>query len=165
MNIFAVDKDPTIAARSLCDAHVIKMTLESAQMLSTARILAGEKATYKATHKSHPCTVWVRKSKANYLWLLEHAIALGDEYKARYGKTHKTSELLLGELSVSPASLPDASQISVFALAMPPEYKNDLSPSYTLEDAIEAYRKFYNQTKRGGRLGTWKRNQPEWWTP
>ena len=43
MNIFVLDKDPVVAAQMQCDKHVVKMIVESAQMLSTAhRILDGE---------------------------------------------------------------------------------------------------------------------------
>ena len=42
MNIFILDEDPVIAAKMLCDKHVPKMIVESAQMLSTAhRLLDG----------------------------------------------------------------------------------------------------------------------------
>ena len=36
MNIFLLDKDPKIAAQYHCDKHVVKMILESAQMLCSA---------------------------------------------------------------------------------------------------------------------------------
>ena len=36
MNIFYLDKDPKKAAEYSCDKHVVKMILESAQMLCTA---------------------------------------------------------------------------------------------------------------------------------
>jgi hypothetical protein len=36
MNIFALDNDPTTAARYLCDQHLGKMLLESAQLRLTA---------------------------------------------------------------------------------------------------------------------------------
>ena len=43
MNIFVLDKNPIKAAQQHCDKHVVKMILESAQMLSTAhRILDGK---------------------------------------------------------------------------------------------------------------------------
>ena len=43
MNIFYLDKAPEIAAQLHCDKHVVKMILESAQMLSTAhRVLDGD---------------------------------------------------------------------------------------------------------------------------
>ena len=34
MNIFATDENPIIAARNLCDKHINKMIVESAQMLA-----------------------------------------------------------------------------------------------------------------------------------
>ena len=36
MNIFFLDENPQKAAQSLCDKHVVKMVLETAQMCSTA---------------------------------------------------------------------------------------------------------------------------------
>lgn len=41
MNIFVVDQNPVTAACGLCDSHVRKMTLESAQLLATALIKMG----------------------------------------------------------------------------------------------------------------------------
>ena len=42
MNIFILHEDPVVAAQMLCDRHVPKMIVESAQMLSTAhRLLDG----------------------------------------------------------------------------------------------------------------------------
>ena len=42
MNIFVLDKDPIVAAKMACDKHIVKMILESAQMLCTAkRVLDG----------------------------------------------------------------------------------------------------------------------------
>ena len=42
MNIFILDKDLQIAAQMLCDKHIPKMIIESAQMLSTVhRMLDG----------------------------------------------------------------------------------------------------------------------------
>ena len=43
MNIFYLSEDPLEAAQMMVDRHVVKMILESAQLLSTAhRILDGE---------------------------------------------------------------------------------------------------------------------------
>ena len=63
MNLFYLHRDPVEAARLQCDRHVVKMILETAQMLSTAHLeLDGKQVAYKATHKNHPSTVWVRSS-------------------------------------------------------------------------------------------------------
>ena len=49
MNIFYLDPDPVAAAQMQCDKHVVKMALETAQILST--VLGGP---YKPTHAKHP---------------------------------------------------------------------------------------------------------------
>ena len=69
MNIFYLDRNPILAADKQCDRHVVKMILETAQLLSTAHYeLDGESPAYKPTHKNHPSAVWVRKSLDHYLW-------------------------------------------------------------------------------------------------
>ena len=56
MNIFILDEDPLLAAQAQCDKHVVKMVLESAQMLSTTHRIMGEdhEVFYKTVHKNHP---------------------------------------------------------------------------------------------------------------
>jgi hypothetical protein len=93
MNIFVTDINSTECAKFLDDKRVIKMVLESAQLLSTAINECGGKGPYKTTHKNHPCSIWVRKSSYNYNWLFNHFRALLAEYTARYGKKHKCNEL------------------------------------------------------------------------
>ena len=69
MNIFALDNDVKVAAQWHVDKHVVKMPLETAQMLCTARHELGEKPEsipYKVAHKNHPCTIWCRNSSENY---------------------------------------------------------------------------------------------------
>ena len=41
MNIFYLDSSPVLAAQMQCDKHVVKMVLESTQMLTTACGLHG----------------------------------------------------------------------------------------------------------------------------
>ena len=104
MNIFYLDRDPKVAAEMHCDKHVVKMILESAQMMSTAhRVLDGDtyaddKKLYKMAHKNHPSTIWVRSSSRHYDWMFQLWVHLLAEYTARYDKFHK-SELLLHGLS------------------------------------------------------------------
>lgn len=88
MNIFFVSDCPKECARHLDDKRVVKMVLETAQMLSTAINELGGKAPYKSTHVNHPSNKWVRESRGNYEWLLKHFYALCDEYTARYNKIH-----------------------------------------------------------------------------
>jgi hypothetical protein len=87
MNIFVVDEDPEVAARQLCDKHVVKMILETAQMLCTVAHNHGYEAPYKVAHPKHPCTLWAGKSAANWTWLIDHGLAMSEEYTERYGRT------------------------------------------------------------------------------
>lgn len=96
MNIFATSQCPIESAKFLDDVRVIKMTLESAQLLSSALRLCGYTGddVYKISHKNHPSNLWARATQGNYKWLLEHFRALCDEYARRTGKTHASSKLL-----------------------------------------------------------------------
>lgn len=96
MNIFASSPCPIQSAKFLDSKRVTKMVLESAQLLSAALLLNGYTGSdvYKISHKNHPSSVWTRSTRGNYKWLLAHFKALCEEYTARYGKTHKSSELM-----------------------------------------------------------------------
>lgn len=147
MNIFVLDTDPAVAARLHLDKHVVKMPLETAQMLSTVN--GGY--PYKATHKNHPCTLWAGQSKGNYSWLVNLGVELCKEYTHRYGKVHKC-QAVIEQLQNPPESVP-AGGMSAFAQAMPDECKRD--------DAVQAYREYYKQRKAG--FATWKnREVPNW---
>lgn len=149
MNIFVLDSDPTKAAQYQCDRHVVKMVLESAQLLCAAH----ESAPYKRTHYNHPCAVWTRSSMSNYKWLLSHAYALAAEYKKRYGKEHKCVEVLDWCRDNDPMILDLG--LTPFAQAMPDQYKND--------DPVVAYRSYYINEKN--KIAKWKHgNVPAWYT-
>jgi hypothetical protein len=96
MNIFATSKNPREAAKFLDNKRVVKMVLETAQLLSGALRLNGveEDRLYKLTHENHPCSIWTRKTRGNYNWLLMYFINLCGEYTKQYGKTHKCESLL-----------------------------------------------------------------------
>lgn len=91
MNIFASNPCSTESAKFLDDKRVVKMALESAQLLATSVNLMGGTATYKTTHKDHPCSVWVRTCQGNYMWMVDHFDALCKEYTSRFGKIHLCS--------------------------------------------------------------------------
>lgn len=155
MNIFAVDQDPVLAAQALCDRHVVKMVLESAQLLCSP--FAPGTAPYKRTHYNHPCAVWARSSWRNYDWLLEHSFAIGAEYTHRYGKVHKSMgaiEWCNGQVAVDVSWSSD--QLMPFAQCMPDIYRGDAP--------IAAYRRYYCIEKAS--IATWtRRDPPDWWSP
>lgn len=160
----------------MVDKHVVKMILESAQLLSTAhRLLDGQETLgksktgrnvkryilsdardailYQATHVNHPSSVWARQSVENYNWLVEHFFALGDEYTYRYGKTHKCFGELSYQLQSPPKNLQDY-DMTTMPSAMADEYKIS-------DDPLINYRNYYKNGKQ--RMHSWKsRNPPEW---
>ena len=147
MNIFALDLDPIMAARLHLDKHVVKMPLESAQMLST---LNAPNAPYKPTHRNHPCTLWAGATSGNYDWLVRLGLSLCDEYTHRYGKEHKC-RAVIEMLRLPPPSVQEG-PLTSFAQAMPDECKQD--------DGVLAYKGYYRTHK--AHIGTWKkRERPE----
>lgn len=99
MNIFRCNPSPTLSARALADRHVVKMALETTQILST---LTG--GPYKPTHARHPCTLWAGESRTNAAWLLAHGRELCAEYSRRFGKVHGCAVVLAG---IDLGALPD----------------------------------------------------------
>jgi Pyrimidine dimer DNA glycosylase len=149
VNIFILNEDPVIAARDLCDKHVVKMIVESAQLLC---ITIGDKSPYKLTHVNHPCAKWVCASLNNYWWLLEHAKEMSAEYTRRYHKRHK-SEDVIDFVMRSYKSFPKT-ELTPFVQAVPDHYKN--------ESAVLAYRNYYIGEK--SRFAKWNySDKPSWW--
>jgi len=145
MNIFYLNKDPKKAATVQYNKHVVKMILESAQMLCTAHHhyaeLYGYKTfvPYKKAHYNHPSTKWVRGNKSQYLWLYNHMIALGKEYTKRYGKEHLTITKCKAPLMFTPNGIPDGF-FKEPPQCMPDEYKVE-------GDSVTAYWNYYENEK------------------
>lgn len=183
MNLFFLSRRARRAARFHCNRHVVKMILETAQLLSTAhRVLDGsntiqladgsttparkgtlpdlrEDVLYRLTHVNHPCAVWVRQTRSNYLWAFDLLEALLEEYTYRYGREHKTSRLV-PLLSTPPTNLPDG-PLTPPALAMPDEYKVSTGSQDVCADAIASYRSYYIKGK--SHLHQWKERPPPKW--
>ena len=94
MNIFHLHTNPKIAARMQCDKHIVKMVLETAQMLSTAARAKGHNIGYKTAYPNHPMTLWVGESPHNYAWTAIHGLELAREYTKRYKKRHKSQDII-----------------------------------------------------------------------
>lgn len=166
MNIFYVHPDPETSAKMLCNQHVCKMSLESAQMLANcfpADVLAlpGTPKTQKGTprkysHWNHPSSIWVRQSTGNMLWLIDHAVALCHEKKHRY--PDKPMPFVYEFLNwcknnINLCSTPAGDLTGPPPQCMPDQYKDP--------DTITAYKKYYNGEKLG--FAKWsKRNVPNW---
>lgn len=153
MNIFVVDECPVISAAALPDKHVVKMPLETCQMVSVIfskwyynwgtipKKDGTPYSTEKGAFRNHPCTVWAAKSHENLAWLIRHGFALCNEYRHRYGKDHACVKGL--EVAENIFATKSGKEISIyknvveFTRAMPDEFKLDESI-----DTPTAYQKY-----------------------
>lgn len=177
MNIFYLDHDFELAAKYHNDKHVVKMILESVQLLCTAhRVLDGVKYTgktksgrnasrwrlqdkydtiyYNATHVNHPSAVWVRESVYGYVWLYGLYDSLLEEYTHRYGKIHKCASMR-NDLMRIPNNIDTSAEWEQPPQAMPDDCK-------VINNSVQGYRNYY--TKYKVHIAKWtNRDKPEWW--
>ena len=175
MNIFYLSNNPTNCAQQHVDKHVVKMTLEYGQLMSTAhRVLDGqpyygktknnrniqrwllpdsrEEVVWKASHFNHPSGIWVRQSADHYTWLYSLWLEMLSEYTHRYGK-HHAAERMKPVFSTLPKNIPHLGWLSEPPPAMPDEYK--------VGNVIQSYRNYYMGDKKS--FASWKnRDMPTW---
>ena len=156
MNIFVTDDCPIQSARNLPDKHIVKMPLETCQMLSiiysdwyygVGKLYKSDGTPYRTAHgafRKHPCTIWAADNQYNLAWLIEHGLALCDEYTQRYGKVHTCLDVIYQaeriyrrcfDLDTTDA----ATRVTSFTRAMPEYIKFDTSIS-----TITAYQRYLN---------------------
>ena len=170
MNIFFLHEDTEACARLHNDKHVVKMILETAQLLCTAAHELGfEDVPYKAVHRNHPCSIWARANRSNFHWLHYFGVALCREYTYRYDKVHKSQAVIetmytgcgLGREVYESLGSRSMSQLPQ---CMPDKYKVDCSRPQKHEGwvarTIRAYQNYYRAEKAGFSKWT-KRDIPE----
>ena len=153
MNVFFLDNNPKQCAIYHNNKHCIKQLLESSQLLCGVHHVVGTQTDipYRLSHKNHPCAIWARESLSNYLYLCELGLELCNEYTYRYGKRHKSLEVIMWCISNRP-NIPDIG-FTEPARAMPDEYK--------VKSVVQSYRNYYIGEKSG--FANWKnRDIPEW---
>ena len=158
MNIFVTDPCPIQSARNLPDKHIVKMPLETCQMLAiiysdwyygVGKLYKQDGtpyATARGAFRNHPCTQWAAANQYNLAWLIEHGLALCTEYNLRYDKVHTCEAVIYQAESIYrrcfDGDITDAAtRVDKFTRAMPEyiKYNNTIS-------TIEAY-KIYLNTK------------------
>ena len=163
MKIFFLDKTPEKSAQNLCDKHIHKMLLESAQMLSTAvrkyeedtDTLPLAEPIYKSAYPNHPMTKWVGFNKDNFTLAFENADEISKEYFKRFGKRHKSTRIL--DFIVDNDM---QTEIPEGFFSEPPQCMPD---KYRDKDYVTAYRRYYNTDKKY--FAKWEKGRgcPEWW--
>ena len=154
MNIFVLDRDVRKCAEYHNDKHVVKMILESAQLLCGVHHMVEQntdEVPYRLSHKNHPCSIWARENISNYLWLCELGLELCKEYSYRYEKRHKSQDVIEWCLT-NPPSLPEE-DFTEPPKAMPEEYKVD--------DVVQSYRNYYLGDKKY--FSKWKKREVPYW--
>ena len=157
MNIFVTDRCPIQSARNLPDKHIVKMPLETCQMLSiiysdwyygVGKLYKSDGKPYRTAHgafRNHPCTQWAAANQYNLAWLIRHGYALCHEYNLRYGKVHTCLDVIeqaerIYHKSFDNLMLSHASRkVGTFTRAMPEYLKFD-----TTIDTITAYKRYLN---------------------
>jgi len=153
MNIFVTDRNPRLSAKVLPDKHVVKMPLESCQMLSIIyskwyfnwgdlhKINGEPYATKKGAFRNHPCTKWAASNYYNTAWLIQHGCALATEYHHRYDKVHSCAKTLFEAKQIfhrmTGKSITCYSMADKFTRAMPDEFKYNTSI-----DTFTAYKRY-----------------------
>lgn len=189
MNIFVLDEDPQLAAIYHCDKHVIKMILESTQLLLMAfyrnnMILTQKQALeqkelvakifkdfprrnndgsanpYKVTHMNHPCTIWASESKKNFEWLLELLGYLHEEYYYRYSRYKQLASLTHACHPIFMWITDNYKNLS-FLYDFRTPFVQAMPDLHRGDDPVLAYRKYYIAEKSGFAKWT-NRDRPVW---
>ena len=159
MNIFVTNQCPIQSARNLPDKHIVKMPLETCQMLSiiysdwyygVGKLYKSDGTPYRTAHgafRKHPCTQWAAESYWNLSWLISHGMALCDEYTARYGKVHSCQSAISEAIVIFEAAFDF--NVDIYKDALPMTFTRAMPEYLKYNDrinTIEAY-KYYLNTK------------------
>ncbi len=188
MNIFVLDRDPQVAALHHCNKHVVKMIIETGQMLSTAHwvlwleelgktrddfklvrdmqsylrenVPKDKQPEWKMTHQNHPCSVWVRETVANYFWTVRLMRSLLDQYTKRYKKRHKSEWNYKWLLKNVPPGIHDG-YLSPHPVCMREDYK--IYDEDGRISVVKSYKNYYILDK--SRFAKWepRAETPKWY--
>lgn len=180
---------PSEAARYHCNKHVVKMILESAQMLCAAHWIhllkqEGKEVSdfkrirdaqawawentprtlqppWKMSHLRHPCTLWTAENISNYNWQLSLCESLLKEYTSRYKKRHKTEREVKWLRKNEPVDIANL-DLTSFPVCMKDDFK--VYDEDGIIDVVGSYRSYYIKDKV--RFAKWEPHSstPEWFT-
>lgn len=139
MQLFVLDYDPGRAAVMLCDVHLRKMCLETAQILSGVlfwqgrALLPGMPKVYNAAHP----VIRAVETPQKINWVLLYNLALHKEYFRRFGKKHAYSDLAE---KYQHLMYQDQVKTSFADLTFARDFKG---VEITEPDIVQAYRQYY----------------------
>ena len=158
MNIFFVDRNPVLAAQSLCDKHIVRLITEAGILLcGVHHRLKFKYPNIRPPYLTGPIingklVSWLYESLSNYNWCVNYALEIAKEYTKRYNKIHASQKVIEWCKEHQP-DIPDIG-LTKMPQIMPTQYMQN--------DTIQAYRNSCIQEKT--KFAKWKlNNKPNWW--
>ena len=171
MNIFVLDADPNKAAQYQCEQHLrSKMLAETAQLLQTCfpkerleapdcpRNASGE--VRGQSHYNHPCSKWARACRGNFIWLVEHGIAMEIERRKRGYNPHQSFYFVDWAIENIDDSVCPSGSLQEFCIAIADDKLCRKDPRFAAADPILKYKLYYKYDKP---FATWKNGPPDWY--
>jgi len=177
MNIFVTNEDPIVSARELCDQHCrSKMMIESAIMLQNCftneqlnddlcpRTKTGKPRKSGKGYAKHQCTIWVKESKENYMWLVEHALEMFNERNHRWpgSNEHFTKTFIMWCKDNKDHTIHTKTPLTPFTVAISQDSKcRTVINGFDNLAVTEQYKQYIKHDKD---FATWTtRNKPSWY--
>mmetsp|Transcript_20676 Transcript_20676/g.38820 ORF Transcript_20676/g.38820 Transcript_20676/m.38820 type:complete len:194 (-) Transcript_20676:115-696(-) len=179
MNIFFLSMSPAEAARFHANIHIVKMIVETAQLLCNVHHRSREKEApcnppytrrdvipYKesaAGHRKLGSMIWVAESLGNYRWAVRLGLSLCREYNRGRGRAkgktalHRTQAVLEWLRDHEPHfRRKKRTPVRRLHLAMPDKFKR-------AKTSVEAYRDYYYSKRRTMKMEWPEGTVPAWW--
>lgn len=157
MQLFILDHDPVSAAGMLCDVHLRKMCLETAQILSAVLLSHGTGLTpgMPRIYSRHHPVILALNTPFKINWCIDHNSALHLEYERRFGKNHAYC-MLAREYRTLLFSAGRIEEDWSFC-------RNFKTLKISEPDIVEAYREYYRFKKTVLRRWSYTNStEPEW---
>lgn len=136
------------SAVKISKAH--KLLAIPPQMATAPKRKCADEPGFRPVHLHHPCTIWIRECLGNYMWAVELALAIAEEYEYRWpGRVHSCKAHAEWLKANIPPGIRKADRAE-FAVAMDDEYK-------VSGDPIASYIKYYKGSKQERNLTVYTR--------
>jgi hypothetical protein len=120
-------------------------------MASAPKRKSADEQGYRPVHLHHPCTIWIRQCTGNYMWAVELALAIADEYEYRWpGRVHSCKAHALW-LKANVPAIPKG-DLQTFSVAMDDMYR-------VAGDPVASYIKYYKGSKQDRNLTVYTRRE------
>jgi hypothetical protein len=131
-------KDPKRARKQIVEST--QMIAIMADQLDLPRLYKCNGAPYKVTtHRTHPCTLWVRESMQNFMLTINYTLELCTEFVKRSEKPHACHVTLINWLKAS------SGRLKAYSEGLPraePKFFGSAAYSFRIPADISVYEKY-----------------------